>query len=150
MAIKGLITMETIGEIADRLPDVLAWLRSHGVTPTGAPFLKYNVIDMERQLEVEAGVPVGAMVEGDREVLAGVLPAGRYATVSYVGHPDELITVTASLLDWVAQQDLQWDMLETPDGQAWGCRLEEFKTDPSDEPDRNKWETQLAFRLADR
>lgn len=147
VAIKGLITMETFGEIADRLPEVLAWLRTHEIAPAVSPFFKYNVIDMERQLEVEAGFPVAALVEGDSEVLVGVLPAGRFATVSHVGHPDELIDVTASLLDWAAQQDLEWDMVNTTKGQAWGCQLEELKTDPSDEPDMDKWETQLAFRL---
>jgi hypothetical protein len=29
------------------------------------------------------------------------------------------------------------------------CRLELYKTDPAVEPDMNKWETELAFRLAD-
>jgi len=29
------------------------------------------------------------------------------------------------------------------------CRLEIYLTDPSVEPDMSKWETQLAFRLAD-
>ena len=53
---------------------------------------------MERQLEVQAGVPVQAVVDGDDQVISGTLPAGRYA---------------------------------------------------SEQPDLSKWETELAFRLAD-
>jgi hypothetical protein len=29
------------------------------------------------------------------------------------------------------------------------CRLEIYLTDPGKQPDMDKWETQLAFRLAD-
>jgi effector-binding domain-containing protein len=148
VAISGQVTMQTVATIADRLPEVFVWLAEHDLEPAGAPFFRYNLVDMRRQLEVEVGVPVAAAVEGDGEVHAGVLPAGRYATVTHVGHPDELADVTAALLDWAAQQGLRWDMSETAHGQRWGCRLEVYHTDPADEPDMRKWETELAFRLA--
>jgi hypothetical protein len=66
-----------------------------------------------------------------------------------VGHPSELFGVTGALLDWAATQGLRWDMWPADGGERWGCRLEIFLTDPSQEPDMSKWETQLAFRLAD-
>jgi effector-binding domain-containing protein len=149
VAIRGLVTMQTVGAIADRLPEVFGWLAARGIEPTGAPFFKYNVIDMERQLEIEVGVPVAAIAAGDGNVLAGVLPPGRYATVTHVGHPNQLVDVTAALLAWAAERSLEWDMTETEDGQKWACRLEVYKTDPSEEPDMDGWETELAFRLAD-
>jgi hypothetical protein len=34
-------------------------------------------------------------------------------------------------------------------GDRWGARLEFYLTDPAEEPDMSKWQTQLAFRLAD-
>jgi hypothetical protein len=34
-------------------------------------------------------------------------------------------------------------------GERWGCCLEIYLTDPGQEPDMSKWQTQLAFRLAD-
>jgi hypothetical protein len=34
-------------------------------------------------------------------------------------------------------------------GERWGSRLEIYLTDPREESDMSKWETQLAFRLAD-
>jgi effector-binding domain-containing protein len=150
VAIKGVVTMQSIGAIADRLPDVFGWVSAHGLQPAGAPFLKYNVIDMERQLEIEAGVPVVRTgVQSDDSVLLGVLPAGRYATVMHVGHPAGLRNATGALLDWATEQGLKWDVAETGDGQRWGCRLEIYQTDPNVEPDMDKWETQLAFRLSD-
>jgi effector-binding domain-containing protein len=149
LAIRRPVTMRTIAEIADRIPEVLGWLAMHGVTSAGAPFLKYNLIDMERQLEVEAGVPVAGLVDGEGPVRFGVLPAGRYATVTHIGHPNGLIEVTAALLAWAAERGLRWDMSESSAGQRWGCRLEVFKTNPAEQPDPSKWETELLFRLAD-
>jgi effector-binding domain-containing protein len=104
---------------------------------------------MTGELEVEAGAPVTATVVGDDYVVSGVLPAGRYATLTHLGHPSELAEVTKALLDWAARQDLTWDMSPADGGGRWGCRLEIYLTDPSQEPDMSKWQTQLAFRLAD-
>src|SRR5687767_11212199 len=99
VTIRRTITMQTFPEIADRMPGLFEWLAERGIAPAGPPFFRYLVIDMERELDVEAGVPVAAPVDGDGEVLAGVLPAGRYAATTHVGHPDELIAVTGALLD---------------------------------------------------
>jgi effector-binding domain-containing protein len=152
VAIRGQVSMAELGAFAGRTGEVFGWLGTRGLAPAGAPFLKYNVIDMARQLEVEAGVPVAAPVtggaEGDGEVISGVLPAGRYATVTHVGHPSELMGVTKALLDWAAAQGLTWDMRPDDDGDRWASRLEISLTDPRQEPDMSKWVTQLAFRLA--
>ena len=149
VAIRGQVSMAEIGAFAVRTPEVYAWLATHGLPPAGPPFLKYNVIDMMRQLEIDNGVPVAAPVEGDGDVVAGVLPGGRYATVTHVGHPSELADATKALLDWAAAQNLTWDMSPSADGDRWGSRLEIYMTDPREEPDMSKWVTQLAFRLAD-
>jgi effector-binding domain-containing protein len=147
VAIKALVSMQTIGTVLPQIhPEVFGWLRARGIAPAGAPFWKYNVIDMTRQMEV--GVPVAAAVAGDERVLADVLPAGRYATLVHTGHPSGLMDATAALLAWVKAEGLKWDMRETEDGQEWGSRLEIYETDPAEEPDMEKWETQLAFRLA--
>jgi effector-binding domain-containing protein len=150
VAIRASVTMQTIGTILPELhPQVFAWLGERGIPPAGAPFWKYNVIDMERAMEVEVGAPVAAAVDGDGQVLAGVLPAGRYATLRYTGHPDGLFGATVALLDWAKQQNLTFDVSQTEDGDRWAARLEIYETDPAIEPDMTKWTTQLAFRLAD-
>jgi effector-binding domain-containing protein len=141
--------MSGLAGVGARLGEVFDWLAARGVRPAGPPFFKYNVIDMAEELEVEAGVPVVEPVEGDGQIISGVLPAGRYAMVSHVGHPDKLLEVTGSLLDWATHQGLRWDMTPGEGGEHWTARLEFYLTDPSQEPDMNKWETQLAFKLAD-
>jgi effector-binding domain-containing protein len=148
VAIRGTVGMDRIPEIADRMPEVFIWLGERGIEPAGPPFFKYNLIDMARQLEIEVGVPVASSVDGDGTVLSGVLPAGRYATVTHVGHPAELVATTAALLEWAEKQGLTWDVSESPAGERWAARLESYHTDPAEEPDMNKWEIELAFRLA--
>jgi effector-binding domain-containing protein len=147
-AIRARVTMADLGTLGARFGEVFAWLGARGLEPAGAPFWRYNVIDMARKLEVDVAVPVAAAVDGDDHVVSGVLPAGRYATLTHVGHPSELAGVTKTLLDWAAGEGLTWDMSLGEDGERWGARLEIYLTDPSEEPDMSKWVTELAFRLA--
>ena len=148
VSVQREITMTTFPEIADRMPELAGWLASKGLTPAGAPFFRYHVIDMPR-LVIEAGFPVAGEVQAEGDIQTGTLPAGRYATVSHHGHPEGLMGATHDLLVWAEKQDLTWDMTEQPDGQHWAARLEFYETDPRVEPDMNNWDTTLAFRLAD-
>jgi RNA polymerase sigma-70 factor, ECF subfamily len=145
------VTISTLSSVADRIPELMAWLAQHGQVPSGAPFFRYLTIDMERELEVEAGVPVAGtlnLAEGDGAVTADTLPGGRFASAFYVGHPDGLEGATAELLQWAETQGLRWDAHDSAAGEAWGCRLEIYHTDPREQPDMNAWRTELAFRLA--
>ncbi|MBO0744949.1 MAG: GyrI-like domain-containing protein [Candidatus Dormibacteraeota bacterium] len=151
VAITAKATMQNLGEVVPPLnQEVFGWLAAHGAQPSGGPpFWKYNVVDMERGLEIEAGVTTRQAVEGDGRVHAGFLPAGRYATLRHVGHPMTLMDATARLLRWADEQGLKWDVTESPDGERWTARLEFYLTDPREQPDMNAWEAELAFRLAD-
>jgi hypothetical protein len=149
VGVRRLVTMQTMREVADRIPEVLAWVADRGLTPAGPPFLRYHVVDMEHGLEVEAGVPLDDAVPGAGEVRSDVLPAGRYVTLDQVGHPDGLVAVITELLAWARRQGLAWDREPTPAGERWGCRVESYRTDPAEEPDRSRWTVELAFRLAD-
>jgi effector-binding domain-containing protein len=148
VAITGHVQMAGIGALAGRLGEIFGWLGARGISPAGPPFLRYNVIDMDRELVIEAGVPVASAVDGEGEIRAGTLPAGRYAALNHTGDPATLLAANKALLDWASAAGLSWDMSETADGQRWGCRLEISLTDPAEQPDMSKWETQLAFRLA--
>ena len=149
LAIPCTVTMRTIAEAADRLPGLMQWAATRGITPVGAPFLKYDVIDMAGSIQVRVGFPAPQGTAGEGEVVAGVLPGGRYASLVHTGHPAGLVDATRELLEWAAAEGLRWDMTPTPAGDAWGARLEVFLTDPRVEPDIERWQTELVFRLAD-
>ncbi len=148
VGIRGTVTMATFPAIADRMPEVFAFLGARGVAPAGPPFFRYRTVDMSRELVVEAGVPTAGEVAGEGDVFADELPAGRYVSVTHVGHPAELVARTAELLAWAEGEGLAWDVRDTAAGREWGARLEVLLTDPREEPDLAKWTTELAFRLA--
>ena len=149
VGVRRTVTMSTISEVADRIPDLMGLVAQQGVEP-GAPFLRYLVIDMERALVIEAGVPVpdATAVRPQGEAFSAELPAGRYAVARHHGHPDDLLGATAELLRWADEQGLEWDRRDSAEGDVWGCRLELYLSDPR-EVAMDDWDTDLVFRLAD-
>lgn len=147
--IRETVTMESIGAAVDRgFPELFGRLAADGIEPAGAPFVRFLVIDMMADLEIELGVPVAAPVTGSGRVQPGVLPAGKYAVIRHVGPydgDDGLIPSNAALQDWAKKQGIEFDMEETPAGDAFASRFEQYLTDPSQEPDPSKWETDVAY-----
>jgi len=141
-AIRRQLGMREISKVLPPLMnDVFTWLGKKGVKPAGVPFWRYLLVDMPGKVEIDVAVPVARAVRGDKEVTVGVLPAGRYATVLHVGHPDGLQQTTATLLAWAEENGIQWQM----DGERWAGRVEWYLTNPKTEPDMGKWQTELAF-----
>jgi effector-binding domain-containing protein len=142
-----------MGELGDQLPpqigEIFGWLAARGVASAGPPFWKYNVIDMAGEMEVEVGVPTADDVLGDERVHSHVLPAGSYAFAHHVGHPDTLEEATRVLLEWGDAHGIAWDTTRSDEGDRWAARVEEYLSSPEDEPDMEKWQTNLIFKVAD-
>jgi len=150
LGIRESVPMEGISTMADvNFPSLFRWIGEKEITRAGAPFFKYNIIDMAGLLELEVGIPLAAPVVGDELVVAGILPAGRYATLTYTGPYDNLMDANAVLVGWGRERGLVWDVEETFLGDQFGCRLEIYHTDPAAEPDTAKWVTEVLIRLAD-
>jgi effector-binding domain-containing protein len=146
VGIRMRVTMEGFGAAIDvGFPEVFGWLGEHGVARAGPPFIRYLVIDMETELEVELVVPVRGEVEGDGRVRSDVLPAGRYVTLRHVGPYDGLIASNAALQQWAQEQGIALDSWGTDRGSAWRGRVEHYLTDPSTEPDPANWEVDVAY-----
>jgi effector-binding domain-containing protein len=147
-AVKAVVKMEEIGPAAGRFfGEVFEWLGGRGLALAGAPFFRYTAVDMERGLEIEFGLPIAAAVAGDDRVLTGVLPAGRYASLIHRGPYEQLYDANAALGKWIEEQGLKVDVVTSPDGDRFGCRLEIYLNDPGVEKDPEKWETEVAFKL---
>lgn len=134
--------------IPQLLGEVFAWLGRQGIAPAGAPFIRYHVINMETQMDVDLGVPVASTLAGDGRVCPGILPAGRFATLVYAGVKNGILA-NGVLIDWANEQGIEWDVWDVENGHAFAARYESFLTDPDEEPDQAKWETEVAIRLAD-
>jgi effector-binding domain-containing protein len=148
MGIRERVTMADLaGDVIPALVDeVFAWLDREGIDPQGAPFVRYHVIDMAAELEIEVAVPVRDAVDGDGRVNPGRLPAGRYASLEYRGANDG-VAGNRALIEWAAHAGLEWDDFESERGHGFVGRYETLLTDPADEPDPAAWVTEVAIKL---
>jgi effector-binding domain-containing protein len=148
VAIPFTVTMATFPQAADAgFPQLLGWLGDRGVTPAGPPFIRYRVIDMAADLDIEIGAPVTEAVPGDGPVQAGVLPGGRYVTLVRTGPYDGLVAANAALQDWARDQGIA---LESSEGsRRFRGRVEFYRTDPAAEPDPAKWRVEIAYLISE-
>jgi effector-binding domain-containing protein len=152
VGIRTQVTMSEFGSgIIPKLHDeVMGWLKQKGLNPSGAPMIIYHVIDMANKLDVEMAWPVAAAQTDDGRIHAGPLPAGRYASLLYTGDYSGLMDANRVLIEWAQQNNIAWDRWDDPNGDAFAARYESYITDPGEEPDASKWQTEVAIRIADK
>ncbi|WP_329792772.1 hypothetical protein V1227_13045 [Lentzea sp. DG1S-22] len=119
---------------------LMAELHERGLTEAGPTFHRLNVIDMNGDMDMEVGV----VVEPHQGEAA--LPAGSYATLTYVNHARR---ANKLLLDWADDNGHGLDRWDDPAGDRFGCRYEAFLTDPRTQRRKTTWRVQLNIRLAD-
>jgi effector-binding domain-containing protein len=128
--------------------EAAGFLEKRGLSPSGPPFIRYLTTDMTTKLNIEVGYPLDAPARGEGRVTTGLLPAGRYVVVLYTGPYDQLVEVTAGLLEWAKKKGIDWRTQKGKKVERWAGRLEWYLTDPAAEPDPWKWQTELAFLTA--
>ena len=131
VAIREKVTIPFTPVIDRVMPEVAGWLQARGVDRFGPAVFKYNVIDMPR-LEVEMGFAPQKPLQGGGRVLAGTLPAGRYATLNHWGHYDKLMDATTVLIGWAKEKGIAWDATPEPDGERFASRFELYPNGPMD------------------
>jgi len=127
------------------IKELSAWLVTTGTDDVGLFFLRLHVVDMSGPMDVEVGVVTPTAQTGDARVRPGVLPAGRYATLTYRDHS---LRAHRALFEWADAQNITFDRREVPEGDLFACRYEAFRTDPRTEPRKTKWAVELNFAVA--
>lgn len=130
-------------------PQVFAHIEKYGLTPSGAAFYNYRRINMSQTLDVEAGIELAAPAPEDGAIRSGTLPAGRFMTLDWHGHPDALEKVTGMLIAWARLTNQPFDGHTEGNDDFFACRLEIYQSDPSEVPNMDDWVTTLAFKLKD-
>ena len=130
---------------------VTAWLSARGIETTGAPFIRYLTTDMAKKLDIEVGWPVAAPVTGDEQIVTGTIPAGRYAVMMYTGsfRGKGLYKATVYFMGWAQENQVVWKTAQIDGVEWWAARFEHYLTDIAQETNPDKWETELAFMVAD-
>ncbi len=123
--------------------ELMSELYERNLPITGPTFHRLDVIDMNGPMDMEVGAVLDEPWQGDG---AGVLPAGRYATLIYVNHARR---ANKLLLEWARDNGHALDVGTEAAGDRFGCRYEAFLTDPRTERMKTRWHVQLNIRLAD-
>jgi effector-binding domain-containing protein len=132
--------------VRDRIMEELySWVDERAIA-YGHTFFRLHVVDMDGPMDVEVGVITDEAVQGRGRIRTGVLPAGRYATLTYINHGRR---ANGTLRNWAQEQGLTLDCAALPEGERFGCRYEAYLTDPRSERMKTRWRTELAIRLAD-
>ena len=133
--------------IVDGIEEVASWLTDHGIALTGSPLCRYRVIDMEGQLEVEAGWTIDGPIPAPETFLVDTLPAGTYGSATY-RDLDEGIEGNGALIDWAHDNGVAWDRWQTPQGDAFASRVELFRSGPMDHTDPATWIIEVLIKVA--
>ena len=139
-----------MGRVNALIPEVLSVLRDSRSTPAGPLLYRYLVAtDVDSPFSVEVGFPTARFIPCEGSAHPGTIPAGRYATYRHLGHPDNLRNSFDLLEHWIDQSGEQPDTEIVNDERRWAGRFEFYLTNPEDQPDPNKWEIELAWKLKD-
>lgn len=128
------------GQVNALVPELIEWLGSR--EPAGAVFFRHRVIGgMEERFELEVGIPVAEPTTGDTRVHSGAKPAGTYVVLMHEGHPDTIADSHRKLVEWAEEKGVE--LART--GTTWDALFESYLTNPKEEPDPTKWQTELAY-----
>lgn len=150
VAITKRVHMTDIPQVLPPLiPEVKQWMDEREIQRIGPDFFLYTSMHENGQLECAAGFPVGQPVAGDDHVVAGIFPAGTYASIIHTGDFQDMMQGYKALETWIEQQGLTEQTTKAGDLTQWGGRTESYLVDPELEPDPEKWQTKISFLLQD-
>lgn len=132
--------------VDERIKELNKWISERKECVFGPRFLRYRVIDMQGEMELEVGSFCECLPELQGAVACGVMPGGRYATLTYSGLG---LAANKQLLGWIDDEGYQSDRMSVATGDAFACRYEAYLTDPKVEPRKKRWQIELAIKLKD-
>ena len=150
--VRKTLRRDELPEVVPRsLSTIFAFLHEHRVHVSGAPLIRYFVVDYNTgDIEVDLGVPVGATtLPADALVHSAEIPAGTFASVIHHGPYDTLVQTTAALLDWAQRNHVNWAMVERRKVTRWAGRVEHHLVGLPDEPKSKNWRTEIAILISD-
>jgi effector-binding domain-containing protein len=147
MGIRTIAPFRGMFAVRDELlRELRIWVQNNGITEEGPYFLRYHVIDMNNQMDIEVGYVVSKHLAGDGQVTPGVLPAGNYASLTYTRYG---MRANKALINWAKEKGIRWDRWDDPAGDAFRCRYEAYLTDYRIEPRKSEWKVDLAIKISD-
>ena len=148
VAVRRAVKIPFSKDIDKAMGTLFSSVEAQKIQTVGPVIFKYNIVKMP-ELEIEFGILTDGVAVASGELVAGELPAGRYAQLTYLGSYNHLIKANAALIDWARSNGHAFDVREQADGDHFASRVEFYLNGPDDEPDPNKLETIVAIKLKD-
>jgi len=126
------------------LKELRAWTKSHGCSEDGPYFLRYYHCDMRDIMEVEAGFVTDAPTPDHPTIKAGLLPGGRYASLTYRGNG---LRANQALMQWGRENANPFEPIDEKLPESYVSRYEAYLTDYRIEPRKLLWEVELSIKL---
>lgn len=146
-AIRKKVAMQAIPrELPPLIQEILEWIEKKKLRQDGPVFFRYLSMD-KGTMDVDVGVPVTGTVKGDERVQPGAFPAGKYLTARHTGPYNDLPKSHMSMDGYAKKHGLKEGTVKGEKGEKFGTRAEVYITDPTEEKDPSKWETDLLLLL---
>lgn len=121
---------------AEIFPRIASYLERIGAVPGGAPFARFDGAGAG-SFDIAGGIPVAEAIPGDGEIVATELPAGAAAVTWHIGPYEGLMDAHQAMEAWLGESG------HRSNGPCW----EVYWTNPSEEPDPEKWQTELVWPI---
>ncbi|MFZ2101444.1 MAG: GyrI-like domain-containing protein [Oricola sp.] len=142
--------MPKLSEFApQKFPDLHRWMAENGVASGMAGFFRYRRFDRSGLVELEVGTTTLKPEKAGDGVIAGEIPAGRYAHAVHTGPYDRLHDAFLMLEGWMGGRGLTPEGDYGPDGESPACQMEIYRVTPMQENDPRLWKTEILVKLAD-
>ena len=131
MAVRVTVAVEDLPKaLGDGYGEIMGYLASRGVQPSGMPFAMYYNMDMHN-LDVEMGLPVAEPLEGQGRIGPGTLPGGKAVVEMHVGPYEKLEETYRKVMDYIEREGLQTEsyMYESYLNDPGEVAPEELKTE---------------------
>lgn len=148
VAVRRRVRIPFSAMVAPAYDELFAAFGEAGIRPEGLEFIKYNVVAMP-DLEIEIGITTNETLPLTGTMVEGILPGGRYASLTHTGPYDQLMDANRVLIEWARESGIRWDSSQQKDGEHFAGRLEIYTNNPSIEPNPDKLVTTLLFKIAD-
>lgn len=117
--------------------ELMTYMQVHGVGMMGAPYVAYYNMDMNA-LDIEVGVAVSMLTEGNDRIQSDTLPAGKYIATLHVGPYKKIEPAYRALMTYMEEHNLE----------ANGVAYEFYLNDPQDTLE-DELQTKVLFKLKD-
>jgi effector-binding domain-containing protein len=127
------------------LKDLRKWVKQNSLSDDGPFFLRYYHCDMKSMMDVEVGFMTESRLAGDGRIVAGSLPPGKYATLTYRGNG---LRGNQALMKWASDHGVKFDPMVAGGVEWYTCRYEAYLTDYRIEPRKLLWDVELSIKIA--